>query len=215
MVIARSRHIDTLLSNSLDRAVKQLVLVGAGLDFRALRVPHDSGLRVFELDLPDMLVERAKVSSSFHPPHTVQSQAVALNLEFDDIATALRGAGFDPASPSLFVFEGMSMYFEEPINRTVLSSIRSLMEHPESRLWCDVVAGSVVRNTSGYAQVEAFIAGMAKLGEPFIFGLDRPVPFFESLGYEVASDERSSSDQLGGANPIYDLYRFYVLRAVR
>src|SRR3954452_8683715 len=50
MVIARTRHIDALLANALDRGVKQMVLVGAGLDFRALRIPQDSGLRVFELD---------------------------------------------------------------------------------------------------------------------------------------------------------------------
>jgi methyltransferase (TIGR00027 family) len=212
MVVARTCHIDGLLSNAVNRGLKQLVLVGAGLDFRTLRAPRGSGLRVFELDLPDMLAERARVLAGFGNMPAPQSTPIALNLEFDDIGTVLRTAGFDPTAPSMFVFEGMSMYFEERINRSILSSIRALMEHPDSRLWCDIVASSVIRNATGHIEVEKFIKGMAKLGEPFVFGLDDPVPFLERLGYEIVGHDRSSSDPATRDNPLFDLYRFYVLR---
>jgi methyltransferase (TIGR00027 family) len=211
MVVARTRHIDGLLANALERGLKQLVLLGAGLDFRTMGVPEDSRVRVFELDLPDMLAERTRVRESFDKVQAIQSTGVPLNFEFDDVADRLRSAGFDPNLPSLFVFEGMSMYFGERINRSILSSVRSLMGHAESRLWCDIVANSVVLNTSGYSEVERFIEGMAKLGEPFVFGRDDATAFLGGLGFEILSDDASTLRQSIRGNPIFDLYRFYEL----
>lgn len=209
MVVARTCHIDSLISRS--GGLSQLILVGAGLDFRSLRVRPDLGLHVFELDLPDMLAERARVRNGFSDIPG-RCTAVPLDLEIDDIGAALRDAGFDSKMPTLFIFEGMSMYFEERVNRSILSSICGLMEHPDSVLWCDMVADSVVRNATGYLEVQAFIKGMAKLGEPFVFGLDDPPSFLAGIGYEVVSDDRSSGDPDTRDSPIFDLYRFYVLR---
>jgi methyltransferase (TIGR00027 family) len=211
LVVRRNHHIDHLLAAALDGGLQQLVLVGAGLDFRALRTPRGSGLRVFELDLPEMLAERARVVRHFGSIPEVSRTEVPINLEHDDVAAALRRAGFDSGASSLLIYEGMSMYFPERINQAILSSLRELLNHPSSLVWLDIVAEAVVRNSTGRVEVEQFIRGMAKLGEPFVFGLDDPAPFLERCGYAIQGDSSLASGPGGTDNPLFDLYRFYVL----
>jgi hypothetical protein len=59
--------------------------------------------------------------------------------------------------------------------------------------------------------VEAFIAGMAQLGEPFTFGLDDTCEFFGSCGLALQRCVPSSVYLSGPNHPIFDLYRFCLL----
>jgi methyltransferase (TIGR00027 family) len=208
MVGRRTADIDALLNASLTGGLRQLVLVGAGLDFRAARLAGGhASLRVFEIDLPEMLAERERVLREMDlTPGVIRTQVPA-NLEFDDVASAVVSAGFDPALPSLLLYEGMSMYFSEALNRQILTSLASLLHHPDSRLWLDAVTASALHGASGDAEAEAFLEGMARLGEPFTFGLDDAAGFFGASGLAVLSDTPCTED----ARRLFQLYRFYVL----
>jgi hypothetical protein len=104
------------------------------------------------------------------------------------------------------------MYLEEAALRRLLCSVAKILRHSESRLWVDVVARAVVDGTSGQPGVESFVSGMARLGEPFVFGLDQPAKFFIEFGLESVHATASSGYLSGKANPIFDLYTFHVLR---
>jgi 3-hydroxyacyl-CoA dehydrogenase len=115
----------------------------------------------------------------------------------------------------LFVPEGVSTDLEEPTMRRLLRSLAKVMRHGESRLWLDVVSRSVVDGTSGHATVESFVSGVARLGEPFVFGLDEAGSFFAELGFESLRVAASSCYQDRQASPICELYSFHVLRCCR
>src|SRR6059036_2190560 len=51
-VIIRTRFYDDWLLHEAERGLRQVVLLGAGLDTRAYRLEWPAGTRVFELDLP-------------------------------------------------------------------------------------------------------------------------------------------------------------------
>ena len=52
-IVARSRFAEECLSHAVDRGVRQVVVLGAGLDTFGLRNPYaGKGLRVFEVDRP-------------------------------------------------------------------------------------------------------------------------------------------------------------------
>jgi hypothetical protein len=101
------------------------------------------------------------------------------------------------------------------LNRKLLSSIRQLMGNVDSVLWVDLVAKSVIDRTSGFAEVENFVSGMEKLGEPFIFGLEDAAVYFSTLGLEVASRAPSNVYRPGLTDPVFRLYEFFLLRARR
>ena len=61
MVLSRSQHIDELIQQVPD--LKQVVLVGAGLDMRSIRHAADlPDVTFFEVDLPEMIAERERVT---------------------------------------------------------------------------------------------------------------------------------------------------------
>src|SRR5713226_8344163 len=52
-VVARTRLIDDAMASSLGQSIGQLVILGAGFDSRAYRLPGLRGVTVFEVDHPD------------------------------------------------------------------------------------------------------------------------------------------------------------------
>jgi methyltransferase (TIGR00027 family) len=60
-VSARTRFLDDLVVDAIASGVRQVVLLGAGLDARAFRLPWPGGVRVFELDTPAMLAFKQRV----------------------------------------------------------------------------------------------------------------------------------------------------------
>jgi hypothetical protein len=62
--------------------------------------------------------------------------------------------------------------------------------------------------------VEVFLNGMERLGEPFLFGLDDPVTYFEALGY--ATQTIAPCWFYGGSHrndPVFAHYSFLILEA--
>ena len=51
-ILCRTRYIDDVLKRYLDRGIDQVVILGAGFDTRAYRIPGVDGVQVFEVDLP-------------------------------------------------------------------------------------------------------------------------------------------------------------------
>ncbi|HEY2427576.1 MAG TPA: SAM-dependent methyltransferase, partial [Acidimicrobiales bacterium] len=54
-VAIRTRFLDELVLDATSGKCRQVVLLGAGLDTRAFRLDWPAGVRVFEVDVPDVL----------------------------------------------------------------------------------------------------------------------------------------------------------------
>ena len=52
-VVARTRLIDDAIATALEEDIEQLVILGAGFDSRAYRMPGPPAIDVFEVDHPD------------------------------------------------------------------------------------------------------------------------------------------------------------------
>jgi methyltransferase (TIGR00027 family) len=211
MVAARTKHIDDLITNST--GVRQIVLLGAGFDFRPFRLPMNEKVRVFEVDFPSMLIERERVLSEVQLRAAFERHSVACDFELEDLSQALLDYGFDPAAKTIFVKEGTSMYFDDEANGKQLTAVASLMEHPESQLWVDYVKQELFQIRSRDESVNSFLDSMERMGEPFIFGVDSAQEWFGRFGLAVEADDDARAyfpalkDQ-----PLYPLYRFAVAR---
>lgn len=210
MVAARTRSADDCLRHALEGGVEQVVLVGAGLDFRPHRFASEfPDVRYFELDLPEMIAERERVITAADLP-AVDRTTVPINLLFESPADVLADCeGFDVNSPIFVVYEGCSMYFEDDTAHAILAGLGELVGwHPESRLWFDLVSEAVGSGIAENASIRAFLDGMAVMGEPFVFGHDDPAALLADAKLEVASETPSDAYRPELTSQIYDHYRF-------
>jgi methyltransferase (TIGR00027 family) len=108
---ARTRFFDTAVVDALERGVRQIVILGAGYDGRALRY-RTPGVRFFEVDHP--ATQSDKRQRLQHIDVSMEGISfVAADLTEEGLATALADAGFDTEQPSQFLCEGLLRFLPE------------------------------------------------------------------------------------------------------
>jgi methyltransferase (TIGR00027 family) len=131
-VSARTRFLDDLALDATASGVRQVVLLGAGLDARAFRIHWPDGVRVFELDTPAMLAFKQRVLDDVGAMPRSERIVIPIDLR-EDWPAALRAAGFDGGAPAAWVVEGLLVYLDEHSVDRVMSDIATLSA-PGSRL---------------------------------------------------------------------------------
>jgi methyltransferase (TIGR00027 family) len=139
---ARSRIAEDALSEAVERGVRQIVILGAGLDTFALRNPHGAQqIRIYEVDHPATQagkLERLAEAQIALPPWLI---VVPVDFEQDYVGEKLVAAGFQQNLPAFFTWLGVVPYLtHEAIARTLdyMSSVQNsevvfdYMEPPEA-----------------------------------------------------------------------------------
>ena len=106
IMVARTLAIDAAVREA---AAAQLVILGAGLDGRAWRMPELAPVTVFEVDHPDSQREKRKRVAALEPKAR-ETRFVSVDFARDDLQTALAEAGHDPSRPTTWIWEGVVMY---------------------------------------------------------------------------------------------------------
>ncbi len=211
MVLTRSQHVDELICQVPD--LKQVILAGAGLDMRSIR--HAASLpdvTFFELDLPEMIAERERVTKLL--PNEYSGQRVLLTADFkkDNLAELIsQHPRFDASLPTVIIFEGCSMYFSENENRQLFGNFLQLLQNPLSCVWADFVNNAVVTGRTNNQRVISFLEGMDSLGESFIFGCDDLLSWLQEVGFGIV-ETTSSSDYLGVNDAVFSTYSFAIAK---
>lgn len=105
----RTAFFDYRFLTATDTGVRQVVILAAGLDARAWRLPWPAGTTVYELDQPKVLEFK---SSTLHK-HGAKLRSNQVNVAIDlrdDWPAALEAAGFDASAPSAWSAEGLLPY---------------------------------------------------------------------------------------------------------
>ena len=89
--------------------VRQAVILAAGLDARAYRLPWPDGTTVFEVDQPEVIAFKSDTLAELGVKPTADRRTVAIDLR-DDWPKALRDNGFDPTQPTAWIAEGLLIY---------------------------------------------------------------------------------------------------------
>ena len=118
----RTLAIDAAVRSAVSAGARQLVILGAGYDGRAWRMPELSGVKVFEVDHPATQgVKRARVQGLKQAAATVTF--VPTNFEHDSLAEVLDRAGHDEPVPTCWIWEGVVMYLTRDAMRATLSGV--------------------------------------------------------------------------------------------
>lgn len=166
----RTRVIDDALRAFAAGGGGQLVLLGAGYDCRALRMPELAGVRVFEVDHP--ATQGHKRATLARLGAASPSVYVTWNFEerpMEDLPEALGEAGHDAARPTFTIWEGVTMYLSEP---AIDASLRAIAEWsaPGSQLAMTYFAKARLARPS--LVTRAIRSAVASIGEPWRFGWD-------------------------------------------
>jgi len=166
----RTRVIDDALRAFVARGGRQLVLLGAGYDTRALRLRELAGVRVFEIDHPATQGHKREVLDRIgaRSPSTY----LAWNFEarpMTELPGALTEIGHDPKAISFTIWEGVTMYLTEGAIDASLRAIRS-WSAPGSELAMTYFARTRITEPSLATRVISAV--VARVGEPWKWGWD-------------------------------------------
>jgi len=184
----RTRVIDDALRAFVEAGGRQLLVLGAGYDCRALRLPELHDVRVFEVDHPATQGHKRAVLDQLgvdSPAHYVTWDFEARPME--DLPEALVEFGHDASTPTFTIWEGVTMYLSEP---AINASLRAIAEWsaPGSELAMTYFAKSHLAKPS-LAQ-RAIQAVVATVGEPWRWGwVPEELPaYLHERGLELVRD---------------------------
>jgi len=137
----RTRFIDDVLGMALDTGRDQVVLLGAGFDTRAHRVPAIAAARVYEIDLAEQLERKRAVLEAAGVTMPTGLSYIACDLTAPSYETtldrALEAAGFRRDRGSLVIWEGVTTYIGVAATERSLRFLASLVS-PRSQIVFDV-----------------------------------------------------------------------------
>lgn len=200
--ISRTRFIDDAVQDALSRGIGQVVILGAGLDTRPYRLAGMERVKVFEVDLPSVQEEKKKkLQRRFgHLPEHV----TFLLIDFDtqSLQAVFTGTAFDPASPAVFVWEGVTQYLSEEAVRQTLAFVGT--SAPRSILVFTYVLKSLIERRSGIPGADKMMDRVAKQGSPWLFGLEPEslASFLEPFHLRLLADVGSTDYQANYFKPM-------------
>ncbi len=194
--VARTRFIDDAVTTATATA-DQLVILGAGFDTRAHRLPAASAFTTFEVDHPATQARKVAIVAG-EGLDTRRVTYVPVDFERDELDTALLAAGFDATRPAVFVWEGVTNYLTADAVDATLAVVRALAA-PGSVLVFTYVHAGVIDGTVTFPEAERWVHNVQRAGEPWTFGfVPAQVPeHLRERGFDVVTDV-STRDADGG-----------------
>jgi methyltransferase (TIGR00027 family) len=187
-IVARSRFSEDTLAACVARGVRQIVVLGAGLDTFSLRNPHaGQGVRVFEVDYPatqGWKRERLKQAGLAIPASLTFAP---VDFERQSLADGLTAAGFHADRPAFFQWLGVVPYLSRDAVSLTLDFIAGV---PESEVVFDYAEPFENYPAERRENVMAVAARAASLGEPWLSLFD-PLALSQMLrnkGFGVVED---------------------------
>lgn len=186
--IARTAFIDDVVRKAVVTGTRQLVVLGAGYDCRAHRMPELAGVTIYEVDRAD--TQQAKRERLGHAHGEIRHDVHYVPVDFlrDDVATSLAAAGWSASAPTLIIWEGVTNYLSEDAVSKVLRWVGSTC--PGTSIVFTYIHAGVVTGEVHFDGASKLVDGVRELGEPWTFGLwPQEVPsFVAKAGLSLRSD---------------------------
>ena len=182
-ITARERYIDDFLKAGLREGLNQVVILGAGFDTRAYRIPGIERTRVFEVDHPatqEVKLKRLKRVIEPLPGHVT---FIAMDFNRQTLGECLPAGGYSEQGKTLFVWQGVTQYLTA---KGVDDTLAFIAGHsgPGSAVIFDYFHNEFLRDTSR-PEVRRLRRIMQVVGEEHVFGIDRGElePFLSQRGF--------------------------------
>ena len=125
-IAVRTRFSEDALAFALEKGVRQIVVLGAGLDTIAYRGTFPNPSHVFEVDHPATQAWKRQCLEDAAIPIPDSLTFVPVDFEHQTLAQGLAAAGFDPKQETFFSWLGVVPYLKEETVWSTLNFIASL-----------------------------------------------------------------------------------------
>ncbi|MFG3101335.1 SAM-dependent methyltransferase [Streptomyces sp. NPDC048182] len=125
----RTRVLDDHLLRGTAAGLRQVVLLGAGLDTRAHRLDWPPGCTVHEIDTAEVLRFKQSVLDRTRATPKADRRPLAADLRGDwaeALCATATATGFDPAAPTAWLAEGLLLYLPAPAERALVAAVHRL-----------------------------------------------------------------------------------------
>jgi methyltransferase (TIGR00027 family) len=201
-LLCRTRRIDDAVRDAVHQGLPALVILGAGLDTRPYRFTELTKVKVVEIDLS--AVQEFKKACLLRklgalPRHV---RFIPMDLNIEEVGTALECAGLRPSEPAIFVWEGVSQYLQP---NAVDSVLRAVAERPNGTVLAfTYVLEEVITGVYASDRSEAFRKSARRRPEPWHFGIDprQLQAFLAARGLNLRHDFGAPEHQMDYLLPV-------------
>ncbi|MDV3129127.1 SAM-dependent methyltransferase [Mycobacterium sp. 21AC1] len=120
--LCRKRYIDDQLRAAHPGGIEAVVILGAGFDTRAYRMPELAGVRVCEVDLSTNIAAKTKALRRCFGAVPSHVTLLPVDFEANDLTRRLDDAGFNRTQPVFYIWEAVTQYLTD-------DAVRSTMDH--------------------------------------------------------------------------------------
>jgi methyltransferase (TIGR00027 family) len=195
----RTRFLDEALLDAMNRGIRQIVALAAGMDGRTFRLPCPADVRWYEVDLPDVTVVKNELVARSRLSATCERRGVAADMT-SDWMPALRDAGFDPSAPTAWLIEGLLYYLTEQAVDDLLTTVTA-RSAPGSMIFLDHMQTSTLYGDDG-RQIRAAVQNS---GSRWLSARDDVGPWLARFGWNAnvyaGDDPRIGHGRKVGSTP--------------
>ncbi|HXY26595.1 MAG TPA: SAM-dependent methyltransferase, partial [Candidatus Acidoferrum sp.] len=186
--IARTKFIDDALLGFLQANVQQIVILGAGFDCRAYRLPQLNSTTIFEVDHPSTLASKLGGLRQMLPEIPDHVRFVEIDFNHQELSEVLARSGFQLSSAAIFVWEGVTHYLSPAAVDSVLQYVATC--HPGTRLIFTYIHAGLLDGSVEFDGAAPVLRDVARLSEPWTFGLvpGQVVQFLRERGLHLERD---------------------------
>ncbi|OLP17237.1 hypothetical protein BST81_17170 [Leptolyngbya sp. 'hensonii'] len=167
LLALRTRFFDDFLL-AATASIQQVVILAAGLDARAFRLPLPAETQIYELDQPAVLAKKQQVLGQTQ----AQCHRQTISVDFTQPWVGLLiDQGYQPDVPSVWIMEGLLMYL-------TTAEVRELLQ----TIWQNAAMGSCC--AADLLNVKA-LASEDLAAAYWRSGFDDPEGLFTSIGWAV------------------------------
>jgi methyltransferase (TIGR00027 family) len=171
-VLARTKLLDEIFLDGLAKRVPQIVVLGAGMDTRALRfASKNQGTKIIELDIEK--TQHPKIEILNRKQAELPNELVFASIDFNkqSLSDVLMNAGYQKDHQSLFLWEGVTMYLDSDAVDGTLMFIRESSQK-RSRVAFDYIFASVLRQENRFYGEKEIFDTVSRAGEGWTFGIE-------------------------------------------
>nr|WP_260402230.1 class I SAM-dependent methyltransferase [Flavobacterium notoginsengisoli] len=166
--IARTKYIDDLLKNAISKGVKQVIILGAGFDTRAVRLDFLKAIPVIEIDHPNTSNFKAQVYKNRIGEIPTNIRFLQIDFNKQDLDQLALENNLDFSKPTAIIWEGVTNYLTEDAVKNTFSFISKFASN--SHIIFTYVHKNILRNPASFLGGKKLLEDLENLEEHWTFG---------------------------------------------
>ncbi|MFT3932962.1 MAG: SAM-dependent methyltransferase [Chitinophagaceae bacterium] len=211
--LARTKLIDNLLQQSISNGAKQLIILGAGFDTRALRLDFLRNFPVIEIDHPDTAALKIKTLKKINKQLPGNVRYLQIDFNKQSLQHLLEQHNIDFSVTTTIIWEGVTNYLDK---KAIDATFTTLQQFPKnSSVIFTYVDSEVFSNPERFFGAEKLLNDLKAIEERWTFGFEPKLlaVYLQQYQFQLLTDEGAAAyrqhfvPERNQLNKGYEFYR--------